>query len=185
MGALLNKAIIFATQVHDGQLRKGSNSPYILHPLEAAAIVSTITLDEEIIAAAVLHDVVEDTPATLAQVESMFGKRVAFLVAGESENKREDLPAADTWKIRKIETIDHLKNADEDIKIITLGDKLSNIRAINRDYKKLGDDLWQRFNQKNKSEHEWYYRSIAECLSDLKDHQAYAEYVNLVDETFA
>lgn len=51
MGALLNKAIIFATQVHDGQLRKGSNSPYILHPLEAAAIVSTITLDEEIIAA--------------------------------------------------------------------------------------------------------------------------------------
>ena len=106
MGALLNKAIIFATQVHDGQLRKGSNSPYILHPLEAAAIVSTITLDEEIIAAAVLHDVVEDTPATLAQVESMFGKRVACLVACESENKREDLPAADTWKIRKIETID-------------------------------------------------------------------------------
>ena len=185
MGTLLNKAIIFATQVHDGQMRKGSNSPYILHPLEAAAIVSTITLDEEIIAAAVLHDVVEDTGTPLAQVESMFGERVAFLVAGESENKRENLPAADTWKIRKIETIDHLKNADEDIKIITLGDKLSNIRAINRDYKKLGDNLWQRFNQKNKSEHEWYYRSIAECLNELKDHQAYEEYVNLVDETFA
>ena len=111
MGLLLDKAIIFAVNAHRGQLRKGSNAPYILHPMEAAAIVAAMTDDEEVIAAAVLHDTVEDTAVTLDEICEQFGKRVAELVAAESENKREDKPAASTWKIRKEETIEHLKTA--------------------------------------------------------------------------
>ena len=93
MGELLNKGIVFATEAHTGQLRKSSNIPYILHPLEAAAIVGTMTTDDEILAAAVLHDVVEDTDTTVEQVKELFGNRAARLVASESENKRENLPA--------------------------------------------------------------------------------------------
>lgn len=184
MGTLLNQAILFATNAHEGQFRKGTKIPYILHPLEAAAIVGTMTTDDEIIAAAVLHDVVEDTDATVEQVKEQFGERVAALVAAESEDKRENLPAEATWKLRKQETIDHLKTAPIEVKMITLGDKLSNIRTIYRDNLTIGDELWNRFHQKDKNEHYWYYKSIAECLVDLDSHQAYKEYCELIDRTF-
>lgn len=184
MGALLNQAIVFATNAHEGQFRKGTRIPYILHPLEAAAIVGTMTTDDEIIAAAILHDVVEDTCTTIEQIRELFGERVAVLVASESEDKRENLSAESTWKLRKQETIDHLKTAPIEVKMITLGDKLSNIRAIYRDYTAIGDDLWQRFNQKDKREHFWYYSGIAECLADLDSHQVYKEYCDLVAKTF-
>ena len=184
MGVLLNKAIVFATEAHEGQFRKGTHIPYILHPIEAAAIVGTMTTDDEIIAGAVLHDVVEDTDTTVDEIKELFGKRVAELEASESENKREDKPAESTWKIRKQETLDHLKTAPIDVKMITLGDKLSNIRAIYRDYYTIGDKLWQRFNQKDKKEHYWYYQGIADCLTELNVHQAYKEYCDLIDKTF-
>lgn len=184
MGELLNKAVIFAVNAHDGQFRKKTNVPYILHPLETAAIVGTMTTDDEILAGAVLHDTVEDTDTTVLQIKELFGERVASLVSSESENKRADKPAALTWKIRKEETIEHLKTASADVKMITLGDKLSNIRSIHRDSGVLGDAVWQRFNQKDKNEHKWYYESIAECLTELKDFDAYREYVYLVKKTF-
>lgn len=184
MGIILNKAIVFATEAHEGQFRKGTQIPYILHPLEAAAIVGTMTTDDEIIAGAVLHDVVEDTDTPVDEIKELFGKRVAELVASESENKREDKPAESTWKIRKQETLDHLKNAPIEVKMITLGDKLSNIRAIYRDYNTIGDGLWQRFNQKDKNEHYWYYQGVADCLAELNAHQTYKEYCDLIDKTF-
>lgn len=184
MNNILDKAIVYATEAHSGQFRKGTQIPYILHPLEAAAIVATMTTDNEIIAGAVLHDVVEDTNTTVDDIQKIFGDRVAFLVCSESENKRENLPPQSTWKIRKQETLDHLKNAPRDVKMITLGDKLSNIRAIQRDYNAIGDELWQRFNQKDKNEHYWYYQSIAECLVELNEFQAYREYCELIDKTF-
>lgn len=184
MGKLLDKAIVFATKAHEGQCRKGTDIPYILHPLEAASIVGTMTTDDEVIAGAVLHDVVEDTDTTIEQIRDLFGERVAEFVTCESENKRENLPAKDTWKIRKQETLDHLKTAPVEVKMITLGDKLSNIRAIKRDFDALGDEIWQRFNQKDKKEHYWYYQSIADCLDELKNYQVYKEYCELVKNTF-
>ena len=93
---ILDEAICFATNAHSGSYRKGTSIPYILHPLEAAAIVGTMTSDKEVIAAAVLHDVVEDTPVSIEMIRAQFGDRIADLVSFESENKREGLPAADT-----------------------------------------------------------------------------------------
>ena len=100
MENILDRAIIFATEAHKGQFRKGTQIPYILHPMEAAAIVSTMTTDSEIIAGAVLHDVVEDTDTTMDDIQEMFGDTVAFLVCSETENKRKNLSAQSTWKIR-------------------------------------------------------------------------------------
>ena len=184
MAKVLGRAIVFATKAHEGQFRKGTQIPYILHPMEAAAIVGTMTTDEEIIAGAVLHDVVEDTATTVEEVMELFGERVGSLVASESENKREDLPSEFTWKIRKQETLDHLKTASVEVKMIALGDKLSNMRAIYRDYQTIGDKLWQRFNQKDKNEHKWYYSSIAECISELSNYPVYKEYQELLEKTF-
>ena len=164
MKGTFEDAVIFAANAHSGAKRKGKDRAYILHPLEVAMIVSTLTTDEAVLSAAVLHDTVEDTPTTREDIARTFGEDVARLVAAESENKRENLPAASTWQIRKQETIDHLRFADRNTRLICLGDKLANLREIARDYKKSGDDIWQRFNQKDKGMHGWYYRSIFEIL---------------------
>lgn len=185
MGKTLDRAIIYTVIAHEGQLRKGTELPYILHPLEAASIAGTMTNDEEVIAAAVLHDVVEDSDAAIEDIIHLFGSRIGSLVAAESENKRANLPAADTWRLRKQETLDHLKTAPTEVKIITLADKLSNIRAIHRDFRTVGDALWQRFNQKDKAAHRWYYESIAAHLAELDGFPAYQEYCKLVQETFS
>ncbi len=180
----LERAIIFATQAHEGTRRKGKERLYILHPIEVMTIVGSITEDEEILAAAVLHDTVEDTDVKQGDIEREFGKRVAELVVSESENKREDQPAESTWQIRKAETIEHLKHSDRDIKLICLGDKLANIREMSRDYALLGDGLWERFNQKDKSLHCWYYSSVYQVLAEefgnvpaIQEYKALLEYV--------
>lgn len=182
---MVEKAIIFAAKAHEGMFRKGTEIPYIVHPMEAGAIAASVTSDKEVIAAAVLHDTLEDTETTAEEIENEFGKEVLRLVQSDSEDKREELPPEQTWKIRKQETIDYLKNkADKKEKIIALSDKLSNIRAIYRDYQKIGDELWKRFNQKDKNEHAWYYKSFVETLSELDDTAAYKEYCELVRNIF-
>lgn len=183
---LFEQAVAFALERHGGTVRKGTDIPYITHPMEAAAIVASMTTDREVLAAAVLHDVVEDTPTTLDEVQAHFGARVAALVAFESENKREGQPPSETWLIRKRETVERLQNeADRFEKMLTIGDKLSNIRALYRDHERCGDALWQRFNVKDKALHAWYYTAIAEATAELSDFPAWREYDALVKRTFA
>ena len=182
---LLDHAIIFATKAHSGTTRKGTNVPYIVHPIEAAAIVSAMTDDEEVIAAAVLHDVLEDTEATREDLLARFGRRITDLVVNEREDKRKNLPAELTWKTRKQETITFLETrADMDAKMLALADKLSNLRAIHRDECIIGEKVWERFNEKDKQMHGWMYRSIAKALSELSDHPMYQEYDRLVKLVF-
>ncbi|NLC54357.1 MAG: HD domain-containing protein [Erysipelothrix sp.] len=185
--SLMTKAIVFAAQKHDGEIRKGSEEypiAYIIHPMEAATIAATMTSDENVIIAALLHDVVEDTDTSLKTIETEFNEIVAMLVADQSENKREDKPAAKTWKIRKQETLDNLKDTSRASKIVTLSDKLSNMRSLNRDYLKIGDKLWDRFNQTDPIEQGWYYTSLKDGLAELKDFEAWQEYERLVLNLF-
>lgn len=181
---ILDKAIIFATDAHSGSFRKGTRIPYIMHPMEAAAIASSMTVDEDILAAAVLHDVVEDTNTTAEQLAAEFGARIAALVCADSEDKREDRPAAETWELRKRETLDHIPDASRDEQIIILSDKLANLRSIYRDYAAIGDALWSKFNVKDKAKHKWYYCGVAERLDKVKDACAYKEYVALLAAVF-
>ena len=185
MSEKLDKAISFAVDAHKGQKRKMEKTPYILHPMEVAAIVGSITDDEEIMMAALLHDVVEDTETTLSDIEEEFGPRVAKLVASETEDKRRHKPPIETWKTRKEESLEELKTTrDEGIKILWLADKLSNMRALYRGYRKNGDRIFETFNQKNKEEHAWYYRTIARYLEKYQDLVAYEEYIELINKVF-
>ena len=179
------RALCFAIEKHSGQTRKIHNSPYILHPLEVAAIVGTMTNDEDTLCAAVLHDTVEDTDTTLEEITENFGKRVSLLVMTETENKRSDRPAAETWHLRKEETLIMLEHTkDISVKMMWLGDKLSNVRSFYREYRKVGDELWQQFNQKDPREQAWYYRTIIKSIPELKDTDAYRELSQLVGEIF-
>ena len=182
---LVSEAIAFAVKAHDGMRRKKSESPYILHPMEAAVIVGTMSDDQNLIAAAALHDVVEDAGITIEEIESKFGKRVRELVESETEDKRADLPPTDTWRIRKEESLAVLKNTDDiGVLMVWLGDKLANMRSIYRDFKVEGDAMWQRFNQKDAAEQAWYYRSIASLTERLSNTPAWLEYKTLTELVF-
>ncbi|MBZ9688617.1 HD domain-containing protein [Clostridium estertheticum] len=176
---MINKAIMFATISHSNQCRKGTNIPYILHPLEAGIIVSQIKYDENLVCAAILHDITEDVHVSYKTLEVMFGKRIADLVKSQSEDKTK------SWTYRKTHTIESMRDEkDEDIKIICLGDKLSNIRSLYNNYELEKENLWQRFNVKDKNMHGWYYKGLAESLSSLHDFKEYQEYKELVYSVF-
>ena len=176
--SMIKKAAEFAKRAHDGVYRKGTQIPYITHPMETAAIVTAFTNEPEMIAAALLHDVIEDAGVTKEELEEKFGSRVAFLVESESEDKSR------SWMERKGTTVEHLKSATRDEKILALADKLSNIRSTARDYLVLGDEVWQRFNQKDKQMQGWYYKGVAEALKEFKGHIYYEEYVMLCEKVF-
>ena len=182
---LVSEAIAFAVKVHDGMRRKKSDAPYILHSMEAAVIVGTMTDDQSLIAAAALHDVVEDADITIEKIEEKFGKRVRELVESETEDKRADLPPNDTWRIRKEESLEVLKNTDDiAVLMVWLGDKLANMRSFYRMFKAEGEAMWQRFNQKDAAQQAWYYRSIAQYTQRLSDTAAWLEYKTLTELVF-
>ena len=177
----LDRAIEFAVHAHAGTERRGKGFPYVIHPLEAMAIVATMTADQEILAAAVLPDVVEDTDITIDEIRSLFGERVARLVDSESDRKRE----LSDWRERKEESLKRLSLASREEKIVALGDKLSNMRAIARDYTTKGDDsFWELFHVKEKSVHSWRYHALVEALASLADTYAYQEFRYLVNSIF-
>ena len=182
---ILDRAIVFAVRAHAGTERRGKGYPYIVHPMEAVEIVATMTSDQELLAAAALHDTVEDTEVTVEQIRSEFGDRVAALVAAESDEMPEDLSEEESWHGRKQAAIDRLSKASLDAKIVALGDKLSNMRAIARDYELKGDELWNIFHVKDRKDHEWHYRGLAGALRELDGTFAFREFERLINQVFA
>ena len=182
---LLDRAIVFAVRAHAGTERRGKGFPYIVHPMEAVEIVATMTPDQELLAAAALHDTVEDTDTTVEQIRAEFGDRVAELVAAESDEPHESRDSVENWRARKQTAIDRLAAASRDVKIVALGDKLSNMRAIARDYAVQGDALWNLFHAKDQKDHEWHYRGLAASLVELSDTFAYKEFEHLINQVFS
>jgi len=182
---LIDEAIIFATQCHSGQYRKMGKTPYIMHPMEVGAILATLTDSQEVMAAGLLHDVVEDCDVDPFVIREKFGTRVYQLVLSETEDKQSHRTSEETWMERKEESLLMLGNTkDRDVKLLWLADKLSNIKSFYRQYKMIGEELWTHLHQHDPKMHQWYYESIEKYLSDLKEYPAYAEYCYLVHAIF-
>ncbi len=177
---MIDEAIAFATKAHEGQVRKGTTRPYIVHPIEVCDIVAKLTKDEEIVSAAVLHDTIEDCEGiTRELLAQKFSERVAAIVDQESEDKSK------SWKDRKSATIEHLRHAPIEVKMIALADKLSNMRDIDRDYAMVGEQLWNRFRMKDKHVIGWYYKGVRDALSEtFAGVDVFEEYCRLIDKNF-
>ena len=113
MGDMLNKALMFACEKHSKQVRKVDNVPYICHPMEVASIIATMTVDEDVISAGLLHDTIEDCGVDPIDLRNMFGTKIFKLVYSESEDKLADLPPEETWMKRKEESLAILEFADD------------------------------------------------------------------------
>ncbi len=178
---LLNKAIHFAVDKHDGQLRKGSSRPYILHPMETMVILHTMGASIPLQIAGILHDTVEDTDASEEEIREGFGDEIADLVIKHSEDKTK------SWEERKCHAIQEVSGASKEYQMLIMADKVSNMRSMLDDYRLYGEDFWSRFNAP-KEKQAWYYHSMIEALHDMGDYEntsaVYHRMVQLYEDIF-
>jgi (p)ppGpp synthase/HD superfamily hydrolase len=162
--ARFEEALVFATQLHAEQTRKGTTVPYIAHLLAVASIVLENDGNEDEAIAALLHDAIEDQggAATREEIRRRFGDTVVAIVDGCTD--AEILPKP-PWRARKEAYIAHLHHASPSMLLVSAADKLHNARTVLADYRVLGDDIWQRFNG-GKEGTLWYYRSVTNALKD-------------------
>ncbi|MFO0573585.1 MAG: HD domain-containing protein [Polyangia bacterium] len=159
----LDRALALSATAHRNQERKGSSVPYIMHPVHTAMILLKHGFPEEVVIAGVLHDVVEDTAVTLAEIEAQFGPQVARLVDAVSERKREPGGELLPWRQRKSERIDHLRDADSLVAALKSADALHNVQAMLQDLTRNGEETWQRF-RGSQADQLWYYTTLAAVL---------------------
>ena len=181
-----DRALLYATHVHGGQVRKGTSTPYVAHLLAVAATVLEYGGDEDLAIAALLHDSVEDQggEARLDDVRNRFGEGVARIVkacsdsladTGKGERKAD-------WRKRKEDYLAHLRTADEDTLWVSLADKVHNARTILRDLRKpdIGEKVWARFNVPTKQTL-WYYHSLSDIFCERLSNQLSNELREIVE----
>jgi (p)ppGpp synthase/HD superfamily hydrolase len=172
-------------------MRFGTDKPYILHPIQVAAIISTITGKQSVIVAGALHDLLKDTDTTADTIREMFGRDVAELVEAGSRiltgaEPTAGLAPAEDWERRKQASVELLqRERREEILMLVLADKLSNVAAMKGDYAQAGAALWSRFHQTDPSRQAWYYCAVRDATASLSMTQAWQAYTALVNDFFS
>ncbi|MBC6822410.1 HD domain-containing protein [Corynebacterium sp. MSK151] len=163
----LMRGIATASRAHDGHYRKGSGVPYISHPMSVMLIAASVTNDEDVLLAALFHDILEDVPENYsrAEMEDEFGPRVATIVEGVTKNS--SLPS---WQERADAYLEQLSRGSAESIIVAAADKFHNLSQTLEDLDREGHSLWRRF-RSTPSQQLWWYTSvrnvIAERLPDL------------------
>ncbi|MBS8264011.1 HD domain-containing protein [Mesobacillus boroniphilus] len=175
---LIDKALQIASMAHEGQYRKNTIIPYIAHPVAVGMILQKAGYRKEVVAAGILHDTVEDTDLTMEDIEQEFGKEIATIVEGCSEPDK-----SLSWEERKEHTIEFLKTASEEIRVVACADKLHNVRSIHQDVEESGEEVWKRF-RRGKKQQEWYYRNVVESLGYATKFPLLAKLEKEIDRLF-
>ncbi len=180
LGPRFNDAFLFAAEKHALQTRKKTDVPYISHLMSVAALVLEAGGGEDEAVAALLHDVVEDCGGhpVLAEIRQRFGDRVAYIVDGCTDAYTIPKPP---WKARKLEYLDHLREAPDDVRMVSAADKLHNVRTILADFRKEGDSVWERFSGRRDGTL-WYYRAVLDVLREGKPNRLVDELHRVVTE---
>lgn len=163
MNPIVEEAIRFASLRHQGQVRKGSNIPYITHPYAVGMLLEADHQSPSVVAAGLLHDVVEDTDTTLEEIRQRFGPDVTRLVTAVTEPDK-----GASWESRKRTTIERIQSLQYDEVALLVADKLHNIRSIQHDLMTDGLAVWERFNRPLRDQ-SWYYHELLRALQPFKE----------------
>lgn len=176
---VVHNAISFATEAHKGQVRKGTDIPYIVHPMAVALLAYSYTKDTDLAVAALLHDTVEDTAVTIEDIENAFGLKVARFVESVTEENPDDI-----WSDRKKKALARVDKYSSDELMLKGCDVMANCRDILKDYKEHGENLWTRFNQNGRGKLVDHYITM---LKTLKNKAMYSTapfvFIRDLDET--
>lgn len=157
---MIRLAIDVAVTAHKGQIRKGTDIPYITHPLRVAVILQQAGASKDEVIAGILHDTIEDTDITLDYLINTFGKKIASIVQGCSEPDK-----SLSWEARKKHTLDYLKTAPLQVKTVACADKLDNLSSTIAEYDLVGDEIWKKFNR-GKEPQKWYFQGLSDSFYD-------------------
>ena len=183
--ALYEEALRLAARAHRGQMRKTGGVPYVTHPVHVSVILARYGFSEEVMAAAVLHDVVEDQEVTLDEIEDRFGARVAEIVDVLTEQKLDEEGKRRSWEIRKQEAVAHMRHASEEAAAVKMADTIHNARSIICDMRRDGAEIWERFNR-GPAAQIGYYRQVLEAgREQLPGHPLVDELADAVAELTA
>ena len=162
LGVRFRRALVYAARIHANQFRKGTTRPYLAHLLGVTSTVLTHGGDEDEAIAALLHDAVEDQGGRprLRDIRGKFGKRVAEIVEGCSDSYGDPKPP---WRLRKEQSLAHLRKAGPSVRLVSAADKLYNAREVLMDFKQNGAEVWSRF-KGGKDGTLWYYEQVADIL---------------------
>jgi (p)ppGpp synthase/HD superfamily hydrolase len=155
---IVNRAIEVAAWAHRHQVRKGTNTPYIAHPFAVGLMLARAGCADEVVAAGILHDTLEDTELTLEDLRRDFGEEVASIVEGCTEPDK-----SLSWEERKTHTLQYMPTSPWEVRAVACADKLHNLLAIEAAYEALGEEVWTRF-KRGRTQQEWYYRGMANAL---------------------
>ncbi len=181
MSHIIFSALRFATDAHSDQFRKGTNIPYIVHPIAVMQYLIKYNASSDAIAAGILHDTLEDTNTSVTDLRRVFSDRVTDLVIGASEPDK-----TLSWESRKQHTLNTLASTqDLEQLMVVCADKLSNLSSIADDIAEHGEKVWARFKRGYEMQ-KWYYCSIAEIFTDhIHKSDIFVEYIKLVNKVFA
>ena len=160
-----DEALALAARAHRHQTRKGSDVPYLVHPVHVSVILLRHGFPGDVAIAGLLHDVVEDQGIPLSDIEAGFGHAVANMVAVLTERKREN-GIERTWVTRKQEALDQLKEAGPDAVAVKAADLLHNTRTLARQLHRQGPSAWSHYSR-GPDDSLWYARSVASIVRDL------------------
>jgi (p)ppGpp synthase/HD superfamily hydrolase len=166
----LDAALVFSARAHRTQVRKGSDTPYIIHPVHVAMLLAAHGFDEDLAIAGLLHDTVEDCGVPLQAIAESFGDGVAALVNAVTEQKTDDGGEKRPWRVRKQDQLDHLAGADARSAALKAADALHNASSTLADLRAHGPVVWERFNAR-REDSLWYYGEVARLVRGrLGDH---------------
>jgi (p)ppGpp synthase/HD superfamily hydrolase len=172
---LIEKALMLALEAHGDQKRKEAPVPYIVHPVEVALIVAQHGFSDSVIAAALVHDVVEDTPKTLEDVKKELGEEVAALVAPVTHDD------SLSWEDKKRAYIETVRSTSDEAKAISVADKIANAKSLLAAGKEQGTEIWKHFNR-GRDKKIWFEKAMLDMLRETWQHPLVDEYAALVTE---
>ncbi|MBO9128156.1 HD domain-containing protein [Bacillus sp. 165] len=159
-----NLAVETASIAHRAQTRKGNGTPYITHPFTVGMLLLDVGCSSETVIAGILHDTIEDTSVTYKDIETAFGMNVAQIVKQCSEHDK-----SKSWEERKQHTLNNIGVISMEACMVVCADKLHNIRSTATDFRKIGTEVWGKFNR-GKEQQEWYYRGLVKALGKRLEH---------------
>lgn len=172
---LIEKALTIAAQAHANQVRKHDGSPYIVHPIMVSRILEEYGFDEEVVVAGLVHDVLEDSSITEAELRAELEDRVVDAVTAVTEDK--SLP----WEERKEKYVLAVAASGEDARAVSLADKVHNARNLTEHYKLVGPDIWNNFNR-GKDKKIWFEELVLSSLQKTWQHPLLDEYAALIEK---
>ncbi|PLX24914.1 phosphohydrolase [Candidatus Parcubacteria bacterium] len=173
---IIDKAAKIMLAAHKNQTRKTDGSPYVAHPMMVAKKLARLDLGDEVVAAALLHDVLEDTDFDKKNLQQEVGDKVYQIVLAVSEDKEME------WEDRKQKYIDTVINSPEEVKFVSIADKIHNLESLINTHQTMGPAIWEKFNR-GKDKKMWFEKKLLEGFKKTWSHDLVDEYEKLIKKT--